>query len=110
MSTRPDCWGSLQCKDCRIYPRVLGGNDARRVGLSWVDDFGKVTGPQRNKPVFQSQYGADWWVYVNHVQFLPKEEMENGIYFDIGSNDPVFINNTYFFDSSGQSCNIIENS
>ena len=44
---------------------------------------------------YYSQCGQDWF-----LDFLFSYK-NNGFFLDIGGNDPIFINNTYFFEKKG---------
>jgi hypothetical protein len=54
----------------------------------------RVPGSLLKPPLFLSESGEDWWLYVNHARFMNRR----GIYIDLATNNPVVISNTFFLD------------
>lgn len=64
------------------------------IGLESYEDY-METGRVFNGMQYYSQMYQDY--YLDHYIFHGKE---NGVFLDVGANDPIQINNTYFFEHS----------
>jgi FkbM family methyltransferase len=76
--------------NAKPFPRA--SNEAREIFNSGSVPFD----PREHSPTFLSQFGQDYFFYVNHLQLLPPARSH--FYVDLAANDARSISNTWFLD------------
>ncbi len=74
-----------------LYESILS-----RVEPEFRERCSSVFFSLHNPPLIFSQAHQDWYAFHNYFRAL--NDPTKGVYLDIGSNDPVVISNTLFFD------------
>ena len=99
-------WQPRQDKQVPVRPFTIPNEPRRRAAnYSFLDrdprkhevlqDLSTMGRSPNGSPIFTSNFGLDWWLWVNHFRFLVDHAMT---YLDVGANDAVFVSNTFFFD------------